>query len=311
MLRSYKFPFSFDPEELRGDLDHAAQLDWPRHHNQHDYVGNWTGIALRARSGAANDLILIADREHYQDTPLLEACPHIRAVLDSLHCPKKAVRLLKLAAGATIKEHVDHELDYEDGEVRLHVPIVTDPEVHFYLDGDLLRMGAGECWYTNVNLPHRVENLSAIDRVHLVIDCVVNDWLRGYLDPALLDSYRLIDRPLSDRYYRLILANSGFDSAQLIHTLSTFRGQFTVQGTQYLLTWKQNGRAWTITLAPITSDALKMTLKVHLAQLGYSDLAAQIIAVESMPDPKGEYAAEFEALIAHLQAALPMIQVVR
>jgi len=41
-------------------------------------------------------------------------------------------------------------------------------------------MGPGEAWYLNFDLVHRVENNGAEERVHLVIDCVVNDWLAGF-----------------------------------------------------------------------------------------------------------------------------------
>jgi hypothetical protein len=39
-------------------------------------------------------------------------------------------------------------------------------------------MEAGECWYVNVDLPHRVNNRGTTERIHLVIDCVVDEWLR-------------------------------------------------------------------------------------------------------------------------------------
>jgi hypothetical protein len=42
-------------------------------------------------------------------------------------------------------------------------------------------MNEGELWYLNVNQPHHVTNRSTTDRIHLVIDCVVNDWLREVL----------------------------------------------------------------------------------------------------------------------------------
>jgi hypothetical protein len=42
-------------------------------------------------------------------------------------------------------------------------------------------MKEGECWYHNFNLPHRVANRGTADRVHLVLDCVLNDWLREVL----------------------------------------------------------------------------------------------------------------------------------
>jgi hypothetical protein len=39
-------------------------------------------------------------------------------------------------------------------------------------------MEAGSCWYINANLTHRVANRGNADRVHLVVDCGVDDWLR-------------------------------------------------------------------------------------------------------------------------------------
>ena len=39
-------------------------------------------------------------------------------------------------------------------------------------------MKEGECWYLDLSLPHWVENHGKTDRIHLVIDCLVNDWLR-------------------------------------------------------------------------------------------------------------------------------------
>jgi mannose-6-phosphate isomerase-like protein (cupin superfamily) len=65
--------------------------------------------------------------------------------------------------------------------VRLHIPVVTNPEVEFVLNGVRVEMKEGECWYHNFNLPHRVANRGTVDRVHLVLDCVLNDWLREVL----------------------------------------------------------------------------------------------------------------------------------
>ena len=62
--------------------------------------------------------------------------------------------------------------------MRIHIPVVTNPDVEFFLDGRRIIMGEGECWYLDLNLPHRVQNRGSTDRVHLVIDCQLNDWLR-------------------------------------------------------------------------------------------------------------------------------------
>src|SRR5205085_10556644 len=87
-----------------------------------------------------------------------------------------------LAAGSKIREHRDLNLGDETGEVRLHIPIVTNPAVEFFLDGVRIVMNEGECWYLNFSLPHRVDNRGVTDRIHLVIDCQVNDWLRELIE---------------------------------------------------------------------------------------------------------------------------------
>lgn len=88
-----------------------------------------------------------------------------------------SVRLLNLHSGSVIKEHCDHELSFENGEARLHFPVFTNTQVEFYVDNQLIQMQEGECWYINAQLPHRVANYGASDRIHLIVDCVVNDWL--------------------------------------------------------------------------------------------------------------------------------------
>jgi aspartyl/asparaginyl beta-hydroxylase (cupin superfamily) len=76
----------------------------------------------------------------------------------------------------------------DDGELRVHVPVVTNLDVAFFLAGEQVIMQEGEAWYLNLNLPHRVENHSDIDRIHLVIDCVVDDWVRELFPPKMVQA---------------------------------------------------------------------------------------------------------------------------
>jgi hypothetical protein len=114
----------------------------------------------------------------FRDTPLFVRSPYFREVLAVFQCPLKAVRLLSLAPGSFIREHSDNALDFEDGEIRIHVPIETNPGVEFCVSGERLLFEEGGCYYVNVNLPHRVANRGKSDRIHLVIDAQVNDWVR-------------------------------------------------------------------------------------------------------------------------------------
>lgn len=181
MLTALKLPFCFDAQQLQNDLKKIEEAEWVKHYNSSIYEGDWSGVALRSVGGKAMQLYPDPTAtDDFADTEMLSRCNYYRQVLNTLHCPLTAVRLLRLRAGSNIAEHRDYRLGYEDGEVRLHVPIVTNPDVAFYLAGERVMMAIGDCWYLNVNLPHRVDNRSNTDRVHLVIDCVVNDWLAAY-----------------------------------------------------------------------------------------------------------------------------------
>lgn len=181
MLKSYKLPLDFDPVRLKADLARLQPGEWVPHFNTSYYEGDWSGIALRAVGGRAGQLYPDPTAAAaFADTPILARCPYFRDVLAAFHCPLTSVRLLKLAARSSIREHSDYKLGFEDGEMRVHVPVVTNLDVAFFLAGDQVIMREGEAWYLNLNLRHRVENHSDTDRIHLVIDCVVNDWMREF-----------------------------------------------------------------------------------------------------------------------------------
>lgn len=154
--------------------------EWIAHYNQSDFEGNWSGVALRSSDGTASDLVVRP--LPYFDTPLLARCAYFREVLRAFSCPITAVRLLRLHPGSTIKEHCDPTLGFEDGEIRIHIPIQTSPDVHFFLDGHRVILNQGETWYLDLSRRHRIENRGHADRVHLVIDGLVNDWVRSLFD---------------------------------------------------------------------------------------------------------------------------------
>ncbi len=210
-----RLPFQFDANRLARDLALVPPEDWAPHYNEADYGGNWSGASLRSPSGRTLDLRAGNERElGFQETPLLGRCDYVREVLDAFQCPLKAVRFLSLAPGSFIREHSDNALNFEDGEVRIHVPIQTNPDVEFYVCGERLALEAGNCYYVNVNLPHRVNNRGAEARVHLVIDAVVNPWLRELFEEYSARPEGTIARsPLPPRGFREFAARVFSDAA--------------------------------------------------------------------------------------------------
>jgi hypothetical protein len=179
IIKYLKLPFLFDKGLLQQEVHALSALSWLPHYQVKHYEGEWTAIPLRSIGGKADDVIISpTDNRDYQDTIFLERSPYLQEVLQSFQCPLQAVRLLKLNAGSIIKEHRDAELNFESGEIRLHIPVVTHPDVEFFLDKERITPQEGECWYMNFNLPHSIRNNSAVNRVHLVIDALVNDWVK-------------------------------------------------------------------------------------------------------------------------------------
>ena len=186
-----KLPLRFDAVRMQADLTRIMAGEFVPHFNQAGYQGDWSAVPLRSIGGRADHIYPDPTAKNaFADTPLLARCACIQEVLGSLPCPHQAIRFLRLKAGSVIKEHRDHELGFEDGEVRLHIPVITNPDVEFILNQVRILMNEGECWYLNVNRPHRVANHGTSDRIHLVIDCVVNDWLRELLLTAAGEAKR-------------------------------------------------------------------------------------------------------------------------
>jgi hypothetical protein len=182
MLKCLRLPFEIDALQLQREALALAADAWKLHYNTANYKGGWHALPLYSMNGSLDAIHAVhadaAGNMPYQPTPLLATCPYTAALLERLQFPKQAVRFLRLEAGAVIKEHCDHQLAFEDGEVRMHIPVQTNEHVDFRVQGERIVMGEGELWYLNLSLPHSVSNQGASDRIHLVIDGIVNDWLR-------------------------------------------------------------------------------------------------------------------------------------
>ncbi len=178
VLKYLQLPFHFEVKKLQNEIANLTTQPWQEHYQKKHYEGNWSAIPLRSINGLADNIIISPEENaEYADTPFLKQCPYIQEVLSNFNCALLAVRLLKLDAGAIIKEHRDAELNFEKGEIRIHIPIITHELVEFSLDKERIKMKEGECWYLNLNLPHSIKNNSPINRIHLVIDAKVNNYI--------------------------------------------------------------------------------------------------------------------------------------
>ena len=185
IAESARLPLNFDVAAMAAEVAAIPSSAWVPHFNTATYDGEWSGLALRSMGGNTTQLYPGATANGpFSDTGLLAALPAHQGALAQFRCPLLSARLLALAPRAVIKEHSDYRLNWQDGEARVHVPVLTGEGVEFFLNGRPVTMSAGEAWYLDLSLPHRAANRSDRRRVHLVVDCVVNDWLGSLLQAS-------------------------------------------------------------------------------------------------------------------------------
>jgi aspartyl/asparaginyl beta-hydroxylase (cupin superfamily) len=113
----------------------------------------------------------------YPESDLWQNVKSLVELLESAYDGKAGrVMLTKLMSNSNIDTHSDSG-DYLDVVRRHHIPIITHDDVMFSVDGRSINMKEGEVWEINNMLPHSVENISSIDRVHLMIDIIPSRFL--------------------------------------------------------------------------------------------------------------------------------------
>ncbi len=124
----------------------------------------------------------------WSDTAELKASPYISSIVKTFseHTKVTLVRVLRLAAGNVVAEHVDPTLglQIEKSVIRLTIPIIRSTDVDFFLNGETVPMKPGECWYMRLTDPHKVVNNGDTDRISLTIDMIPNEWVRDMIMSA-------------------------------------------------------------------------------------------------------------------------------
>ena len=137
MIKYVHLKQRFDVVQMQEEVYKLESGLWKLHYNEKQYEGSWTTLPLRSINGSAGNNISIPGSSlqknmAYKDTGLLDNCTYLQSVVGFFECEKMSVRLMKLDAGAVIKEHTDYDMSFEDGEARFHIPILTNQDVDFF-----------------------------------------------------------------------------------------------------------------------------------------------------------------------------------
>lgn len=104
-------------------------------------------------------------------TEYLLQCRYVMEVMAEIGATWGRSRLMGLGAGAEVPDHVDNNY-YWRTHIRLHVPVITNPDVDFTCGTETAHMSGGEAWVFDTFQQHHVHNRGAEQRVHLVFDTV-------------------------------------------------------------------------------------------------------------------------------------------
>ncbi len=158
----YRLPLRFDIARLQAEVEALPTGAWSSHPQEHE--GN-TAARLITAGGGPNDAV----SGEMKPTPALAACPYIQQVLASFGTVWSRSRLMRIAGGGSVPQHSDMNYHWFH-RVRVHIPVVTHPEVRFFCADQHVHMAAGESWVFDNWREHRVVNPASEARVHLVAD---------------------------------------------------------------------------------------------------------------------------------------------
>lgn len=158
----FQLPVRIDAERLLAEAAALPSDAWVAHPDR--LAGN-SAAQLISPGG------LETESMHGQMLPTrwLVAMPYVRQVLAGFGVVWSRSRLMRLAPGASVPDHADINYHWHT-RVRIHIPVLTWPEVRFHCGGESVHMAAGEAWIFDNWRRHRVENNAGNERIHLVAD---------------------------------------------------------------------------------------------------------------------------------------------
>jgi len=86
-----------------------------------------------------------------------------------------------LDPGAVLHPHRDLTGASFNNRIRFHVPIITNSKVSFKVSGEEIVMKPRDLWCLDTSYIHSVRNDGNESRVHIVIECNVNDQIKKYI----------------------------------------------------------------------------------------------------------------------------------
>jgi hypothetical protein len=171
-----KLPIRFSAEALAEEARAFPRSAWRPHPT--GFPGN-EAVRLVSPGGQPTDSII----GPMGPTEELLRSPYTMEVMSELGGVWGRSRLMGLGPGAEVPPHIDCHY-YWVTHLRIHIPVVTNPDVIFICGEEAVHMEPGECWVFDSFQPHAVRNGGSQQRVHLVLDTVGSERLWDLVEAA-------------------------------------------------------------------------------------------------------------------------------
>jgi hypothetical protein len=122
--------------------------------------------------------------------------PDTRALLKELGFKYMWARLAKLEVNAFMHEHRDYQELKNVRRLRLHIPIITNPFSSIVIDRTRIHLALGYIWKLNPIYRHASGNFGKEARIHIILDCYVDNALDALVRTQTLDPICVYGLPL-------------------------------------------------------------------------------------------------------------------
>jgi aspartyl/asparaginyl beta-hydroxylase (cupin superfamily) len=129
--------------------------------------------------------------EDYKCTDYYHLFPHLDKIRNHFKTEIISMMFYSMIPGANIHPHRDMIGNVGWGGLRFHIPVQTNPNLIFKVSNKRVVMNVGELWALDTSYLHSVNNLGETERIHLVFDVKVNDWVKTTLLPKRNINYYL------------------------------------------------------------------------------------------------------------------------
>ncbi len=156
-----------------------------------------------------------------EPTPLLLKLTELQRFLDESGFNIMGSRLLRLDPGTFLHEHRDFVYLENVPRYRLHMPLITNDQAFITSPGLNVHFKKGYLWKLDPKQTiHSACNFGTTPRIHLMIDCYVEEKLQALIDQQFLDQDALHKLPaLSEETIEQLLGE-----AQLAYNAGNLKG---------------------------------------------------------------------------------------